>query len=36
MLDGVAAFEGCVQAGDGIGHGRAPESDCAQHPEAGR
>ncbi len=20
-LDGVAAFEGCVQAGDGIGHG---------------
>ena len=35
-LDGVAAFEGGVQAGDGIRHGRTPRSDRGQHPRAGR
>ncbi len=25
-LDGVAALQGCVQAGDWIGHGRTPGS----------
>ena len=33
---GVAALKGCVQAGDWVGHGRTPESDCAQHPRVGR
>ena len=35
-LDGVAAFEGCVQASDGIRHGHTPGSDQGQHPRAGR
>ena len=35
-LDGVAAFEGCVQTSDGIGHGHTPGSDQDQHPRAGR
>ena len=35
-LNGVAAFEGCVEAGDGIGHGRTPSSDRGQHPRVGR
>lgn len=35
-LDSVAAFEGCVQAGYGVGHGQTPGSDCAQHPRTGR
>jgi len=34
-LDGVAAFEGCVQASDWIGHGRTPRSDRGQHLRAG-
>ena len=29
-LDGVAAFKGCVEAGDWIEHGRTPCSDCVQ------
>ena len=36
-LDGVAAFEGGVQASNGIGHGRTPGSDLVKIREwAGR
>ena len=31
-LDGVAAFEGCVETSNWIGHRRTPGSDRGQHP----